>query len=135
MERWPPAAFPLHPAAGRTTEAMTLRSLRIAALVLIMMLSPAGVRAFGVNDVIKLQKEQVSDSLIVLAIQKSGDVIRVSSNDFRRLKQAGVSDPVMSALLRSEQVGFQKNADVNAYGWSTYPYGTYPHSRFALDLT
>ena len=113
---------------------MTLRLLRIAALVLVMMLSPAGVRAFGVNDVIRLKKEQVSDSLIVLAIQKSGDVIHVSSNDFRRLKQAGVSDPVMSALLRSEQVGFEKKADVNAYGWSTYPYGPYPHSSFALNL-
>ena len=51
---------------------MTLRLLRIAALVLVMMLSPAGVRAFGVNDVIQLQKEQVSDSLIVLAAATSG---------------------------------------------------------------
>ena len=105
---------------------MRFRLLRIAALVLVMMLSPAGVRAFGVNDVIKLQKEQVSDSLIVLAIQKSGDVIRVGSDDFRRLKQAGVSDPVMSALLRTEQVGFQKNAanhaGVNPYGWTYDPY-------------
>ena len=117
---------------------MWLRSMRIVALVLVMTLSPAGVRAFGVNDVIKLQKEQVSDSLIVLAIQKSGQVIHVGSDDFRRLKQAGVSDQVMSALLRSEQVGFQNNAanhaGMNAYGWAYYPYGPYPYPRTSLSL-
>jgi hypothetical protein len=45
-------------------------------IVLLSILSPAGVRAFGVNDVLKLQKEQVSDSLIVLAIQNSYDGYR-----------------------------------------------------------
>jgi hypothetical protein len=115
---------------------MWLRSMRIIALVLVMTLSPAGVRAFGVNDVIKLQKEQVSDSLIVLAIQKSGQVIRVGSDDFRRLKQAGVSDQVMSALLRSEQVGFQNNvaSHGNAYGWAYDPYGPYFYPRSSLSL-
>src|SRR5262244_3971561 len=94
---------------------MTRRTWFATALAVVMLLSPAGVRAFGVNDVLKLQKEQVSDSLIVLAIQKSGQVIHVSSDDFRRLKQAGVSDHVMSAMLRSEQAGFQKRAD--DHGW------------------
>ena len=117
---------------------MRRRSLFVGALVLAMLLSPAGVRAFGVNDVIQLQKEQVSDSLIVLAIQKSGQVIHVSSADFRRLKQAGVSDEVMSAMLRSEQVGFQKNAanhtGVNPYGWAYYPYGPYPYARSSFSF-
>ena len=117
---------------------MIFRPLRIAALVLVMTLSPVGVRAFGVNDVIELQKEQVSDSLIVLAIQNSGQVIRVGSDDFRRLKQAGVSDQVMSAMLRSEQVGFQKNAanhaGVNSYGWAYDPYGPYPYRTSSLSL-
>ena len=117
---------------------MWLRPIRIVALVLIVMLSPAGARAFGVNDVIKLQKAQVSDSLIVLAIQKSGQVIHVGSDDFRHLKQAGVSDEVMSALLRSEQVGFQNNAanhaGVNAYGWANDPYGPYPYPRSSFSL-
>jgi hypothetical protein len=50
---------------------MRSRALLVAAFVLISILSPAGVRAFDVNDVLKLQKEQVSDSLIALAIQNS----------------------------------------------------------------
>jgi len=112
---------------------MRRRSLFVGALVLAMLLSPAGVRAFGVHDVIKLHQEQVSDSLIVLDIQHSGKVIHVTSNDFRELKRAGVSDEVMSALLRTEQVGFQRNAadhsGVNPYGWAYYPYGQYPYPR------
>ena len=49
---------------------MRTRALIVGVIVLISILSPAGVRAFGVNDVLKLQKEQVSDSLIVLAIHQ-----------------------------------------------------------------
>jgi hypothetical protein len=113
----------------------------LVAIVALLLLVPARATAFGVNDVIKLQHEQVSDSLIVLAIHNSHQVIHVSSDDFRNLKQAGVSDQVMSALLRTEQVGFEKNAEnhagVNPYGWAYYPYGPYlyPRSSFAFGFT
>jgi len=117
---------------------MRRRTLFAVAIFLATLLSPVGVRAFGVHDVIKLQQAQVSDSLIVLAIHNSHQVIHVSSDDFRSLKQAGVSDDVMSALLRTEQVGFQRNADnhtgVNAYGWATYPYGPYPYPTSSFSL-
>jgi len=114
---------------------MRRRTLIAVALFLAVLLSPAGARAFGVHDVIKLHQQQVSDSLIVLAIQNSHQVIHVTSDDFRHLKQAGVSDQVMSAMLRTEQVGFQKNAanhqaGVNQYGWATYPYGPYPYAPY-----
>ena len=119
---------------------MKPRPLIVAAIVLSSILSPAGVRAFGVNDVIQLQKAQVSDSLIVLAIQNSGQVIHVGSDDFRQLKLAGVSDDVMSAMLRSEQVGFQKKAA--HYGtppdaYVHYPYDPLPyaHSSFVLGFS
>jgi hypothetical protein len=111
---------------------MKRRTLIVVALFLATLLSPAGARALGVHDVIKLHQQQVSDSLIVLAIQNSHQVIHVTSDDFRQLKKAGVSDQVMSAMLRTEQVGFQKNAanhqsGVNQYGWSIDPYaGSYP---------
>jgi hypothetical protein len=119
---------------------MKRRSLFVAALVLAMTLSPAGVRAFGVHDVIKLHQEQVSDSLIALAIQHSGKVIHVTSSDFRQLKQAGVSDEVMSALLRTEQVGFQSAASRHyavAPVYVHYPYDPLPwqHSSFAFGFT
>jgi hypothetical protein len=119
---------------------MNRRMWLAAAYFVAMLLSPAGVKAFGIHDVLKLQKEQVSDSLIVLAIQNSHQAIHVRSSDFRDLKQAGVSDQVMSALLRSEQAGFQKNAEnhagMNAYGWTAYPYGpyAYPHSSLAFSF-
>ena len=119
---------------------MARRTSLATALFVVTLLSPAGVRAFGVHDVIQLHQEQVSDSLIVLAIHNSHRVIHVTSDDFRKLKQAGVSDPVMSAMLRTEQVGFQKNAENHAgaspYGWAYDPYGTlpypYPGSSFSL---
>src|SRR5262245_4984356 len=133
------AAGPSPRAAEERRQTMKPRPLIVAVFVLASILSPAGVRAFGVNDVLKLQKEQVSDSLIVLAIQKSGDVIHVSSDDFRRLKLAGVSDGVMSAMLRSEQVGFQKNAashaGTNHYGWAYAPYGPYSYPNSSLSLS
>jgi len=44
---------------------MSRRTLFAVALFLATLLSPAGVRAFGVHDVIKLHQQQVSDSLIV----------------------------------------------------------------------
>lgn len=122
---------------------MKRRTLIAVALFLVTLLSPAGARAFGVHDVIKLHQQQVSDSLIVLAIHNSHQVIHVSSDDFRTLKQAGVSDQVMSALLRTEQVGFQKNAanhqaGVNQYGWSVDPYPgpwAYPHSGVSFAFS
>ena len=118
---------------------MKRRTLIAVALFLATMMSPAGVRAFGVHDVIKLHQQQVSDSLIVLAIQNSHQVIHVTSDDFRHLKQAGVSDEVMSAMLRTEQVGFQKNAanhqaGVNEYGWATDPYGPGPYPSSSVSL-
>jgi len=122
---------------------MRRRSLFAVAILLATVLSPVGARAFGVHDVIKLKKAQVSDSLIVLAIQNSHQVIHVTSDDFRTLKQAGTSDDVMSALLRTEQVGFQKNVDnhqagVNQYGWSVDPYPApygYPSSSISFAFS
>ena len=120
---------------------MKRRTLIAVALFLATSLSPAGARAFGVHDVIKLHQQQVSDSLIVLAIQNSHRVIHVTSDDFRQLKKAGVSDQVMSAMLRTEQVGFQKNAanhqaGVNEYGWSIDPYaGAYAPAGSSLSLS
>ena len=124
---------------------MRRRTLIAVALFVGALLSPAGARAFGVHDVIKLHQQQVSDSLIVLAIQNSHQVIHVTSADFRSLKLAGVSDEVMSAMLRTEQVGFQKNAanhqaGVNQYGWaidtdSSYPYPYYPSSSVSFAFT
>ena len=122
---------------------MKRRTLIAVTLFLATLLSPAGARAFGVHDVIKLHQQQVSDSLIVLVIQNSHQVIHVTSDDFRQLKKAGVSDQVMSAMLRTEQVGFQKNAanhqaGVNEYGWSVDPYpGPYaaPGSSVSLSFS
>src|SRR5262245_12877570 len=141
MERWrqAPRVRRLHMRRSKERQVMTRRTGFAVELALVMLLSPAAVRAFDVKDVLQLQKEQVSDSLIVLAIQNSGQVIHVRSDDFRRLKQAGVSDQVMSAMLRSEQAGFQKNGAnhgwVAPYGYAHDPYGPYFYPRSSLALS
>ena len=81
---------------------MRTRFLAVAAIALIALLIPGRVHAFGVNDVIKLERQQVPDSVIVQRIESSHHPIRVRAKDFRRLEQAGASDQVMSALADNE---------------------------------
>jgi len=107
-----------------------------AAITFAALLVPRSAWAFGVGDVLKLHREQVSDSLIVLQIEHTGQVIRLSSQDFRKLKQAGVSDEVIGALVRSDR---PKQTAPPLYGpplyahvYAPYSYGYYPSLSFGL---
>ena len=106
-----------------------------AAITLVALLAPRAAWALNVNDVIKMHQDQVSDSLIVMHIQHNGQVIRLSSDDFRKLKRAGVSDEVIGALVLSDRPKPAQGAygpPVHGYLYAPYPYAWSPRVSFGL---
>jgi len=74
-----------------------------AALLGAVLLLPTPARAFSVDDVIQMHLDQFADSLIVLKIRNSGSVFHLEMKDLHRLKEAGVSDDVVAAMLNTEK--------------------------------
>src|SRR5262245_15287016 len=108
------------------------RILLFAAVALAATLVYApGAWAFGKKDVVKMTHDGVEDSLIVLKIENSGKTFHLDADDIHDLQDAGVSDEVISAMLRTE--GRDRDDDYYGYG---YPYGHYyyPYSRFYLGF-
>lgn len=54
---------------------------------------------YGVEDVLKLSRAQVSEDVILTFIHNSGTVYNLAPNDIVYLRNAGVSDRVISAML------------------------------------
>src|SRR5262245_50072898 len=111
---------------------MKPRVMFAVAIVVAALSASSRVWAFGLNDVLQQHHDGISDSLIVRQIEQSGHVFRLSSQDFRKLKQAGVSDQVMSALVMTDRpiparVPYGPSPYVHFY----VPYGPYPfHSPY-----
>jgi len=105
----------------------------VTALVLTLFLAP-GAWAFGKKDILKMNDDGVADSLIILKIENSGKTFHLDADDIRDLQRAGVSDEVISAMLRTE--GRDQDYD---YGhgyydpYYAYPY-SYPYSRLYLGF-
>jgi hypothetical protein len=60
--------------------------------------SPAAT-ASDIDQIIELAKSGVGDGLIVKTVQNSGKVYTLAPTDVLRLKKAGVSEPVIEAML------------------------------------
>jgi len=58
--------------------------------------------AMSWKEVAALTEDGVADSLIIQKIVYSGQVFHLEAKDIRDLKQAGVSDEVISVMLRTE---------------------------------
>jgi len=101
----------------------------VAALMLTLAYAP-GAWAFGKKDIVKMTRDGVEDSLIVLKIENSGKTFHLDADDIHDLQKAGVSDEVISAMLRTE------GRDRDEYGYYGYghPYYAYPYSRFYLGF-
>lgn len=56
-------------------------------------------KASQVDQVIQLTKAGVSEGVIIEFLQKDGKAVTLTTNDLVRLKQAGVSDKVMSVMI------------------------------------
>jgi hypothetical protein len=97
--------------------------------LLLFLFSASVASAFGVKDVLKMNRDEIPDSLIILKIENSGKTFHLSADDMRALHDEGVSDEVISAMLRTEG----RDRDYGYYGDSYYPYAypyySYPYGR------
>ena len=106
--------------------------------LLLFLLLPSVAMAFGLNDVLKMHREGIADSLIVLKIENAGTVFHLDAADLRRLKDAGVSDDVVAAMLDTEGRDDSRYAErryvyaPRFYYDPFYPVPFYPGITFGL---
>ncbi len=102
------------------------RMLLIVGLGLLVSAAPFhGAWAFGVKDVVQMCQDGIADSLIIQKIDHSGKTFHLDARDLRELKQADVSDEVISAMLRTEDR--EEDSDY-------YYYDGYVHPRVYVGL-
>ncbi len=68
---------------------------------------PAVQYPYGVDDVVKLSRAQISEDIIVNFVQNSGATYSLSSKDIVNLKSEGVSDRVINAMLDQKKAANQ----------------------------
>jgi hypothetical protein len=90
-----------------------------AAGLFLLMGSSHHAWAFNVRDVVAMHQDGIPDSLIIQKIRHSGTTFHLGAKDLRALREAGVADEIVSAMLRTEDRGY-------AYGYDHYPYDYYP---------
>ena len=98
------------------------RSLGAVIGALLMTVATAhGAWAFGVKDVVAMHREGIADSLIVQKIAYSGTRFHLDAKDIHELKGAGISDAVISKMLKTE-AGGSYHAYAGPYWGPYYPY-------------
>ena len=109
-------------------------SLLALAGLLVFLFSASVASAFGVKDVLKMNRDEIPDSLIILKIENSGKTFHLSADDMRTLHDEGVSDEVISAMLRTE--GRDREYGYGSYYYDPYgyPYYSYPYGRVFLGF-
>src|ERR1039457_4869146 len=77
---------------------------------------PAPQLSYGVSQVLQLAQAKVSDGIIVNYIQNSGTIYSLKADEIVYLKQQGVSDNVLNAMLnqRSRLTGSTEPATSTA---------------------
>jgi len=91
-------------AAARITPAVTTspQSTAPAASVAVTTAAPAKL-PYGVADVVKLTQAQVSEDIILNYVQNSGTIYNLGPQDLVYLKNTGVSDKVVYAMLENRK--------------------------------
>lgn len=97
--------------------------------VLLLLLSAPRAWSFGWKDVIQMHEDSLSDELILEKIDHSGATFHLDAGELHQLKVAGVSDQVITAMLRTEDAEGGSDSDSGDddggyYGGGYYPYGT-----------
>ena len=107
-------------------------SILAATLLLLLLLPASRASAFGVKDVVKMNDDGVADSLIILKVENSGKTFHLDADDMHALREAGVSDGVISAMLRTEGRDWRDRdyGDAATY----YPHGYYPYGHVYLGF-
>lgn len=73
----------------------------VIALLLILPLVPASAEAVSIRDIIELTKAGLGDNVLLALIEVDGGVFNIDTETLTKLKAAGVSEPVIVALVRS----------------------------------
>jgi hypothetical protein len=94
-----------------------------SAVLLLTLLAAPGASAFGWKDVIQMHQDSISDELIIEKVNHSGKAFSLDAGELRELKAAGVSDRVITAMLRTEDRG--DDSDYGYRGSCTRPYSSY----------
>jgi hypothetical protein len=103
------------------------RMFLIGAVGLLVSFIPVhGAWAFGLKDVVRMHQDGIEDSLIIEKIDHSGKNFDLDARDMRELKQAGVSDEVISAMLQTED----REDESDSYYYDGY----YAHPRVSVGL-
>ena len=87
--------------------------------VLLLLLSAPRAWSFGWKDVAQMHEDSLSDDIILEKIDHSHAVFHLDAGDLHQLKAAGVSDRVITAMLRTEDQ--EDDSDSGDYDGS-YPY-------------
>ena len=99
-------------------------ALCIAAGSLALLVFAPLASAFGWKDVVKMHRAGIADSLIIQKIEYSGKVFHLDADEIAKLAEEGVSDEVISAMLRTEAEEYDDDYDRH-YDRDYY----YPHRR------
>jgi len=99
-----------------TITALAVAAGNVAAQDSTAAVQPAPQLSYGVPQVVQLVQAKVSDGIIVSYIQNSGTIYSLSAGEIVYLKQQGVSDSVLSAMLnqRSRLTGSTEPATTAA---------------------
>jgi hypothetical protein len=112
---------------GERKDNMKRTLLLAAAGLLLILVSASTASAFGTKDVLRMTKDGVPDSLIIQKIEYSGKTFHLDAEDMHVLRDGGVSDGVISAMLRTEAPDGRDDGygygDGGYYYPSPYPYG------------
>ena len=97
----------------------------------LFLISASAASAFGLKDVVRMHEDGIADSLIIQKIVYSGKTFHLDADDLHALKEAGVSDEGISALLRTE-AEYDSRDGYYDYGYDRGYY--YPHARVYLGF-
>ncbi len=92
----------------------------VAAGLVLSFLLPHDALAFGVKDVVTMSRDGVPDSLIIAKIRHGDTRFDLDAKDFHVLKEAGVSNDVVLAMLRTEDSGHAGVYRDSYYWWPYY---------------
>jgi len=102
--------------------------------LLLFLFSASVASAFGLKDVLKMNRDGIADSLIILKIENSGKTFHLSADDLHALYKEGVSDEVISAMLRTEGRDREYGDYYYPYPYYAYPYYSYPYLSLGLGF-
>jgi len=83
----------------------------------------------SIGDICAVSRAGVSDAIIIRYVRDHGTVYTLTSSDFKRLHDSGVSPSVVDYLVST---GYPGGYPYGPYG--PYPYGPYPYPPVAIGL-